>query len=146
MNSCFSTFSVGVSLLVYFCCSLLRLIALRNLKEWSLKRKAGFTKAIFKMHLVRAHHFLGIIKKKKSSFSLKKPVSLGLLQWLSGEKNPLAILGVTRYMSSIPGLGVPHGGGNGNPLQYSCLKNAMDRGAWRAPVHGVTKSRTRLSD
>ena len=36
--------------------------------------------------------------------------------------------------------------GNGNPLQYSCLENPMDRGAWWAAVHGVTKSRTRLSD
>ena len=36
--------------------------------------------------------------------------------------------------------------GNGNPLQYSCLENPMDRGAWRATVHGVAKSRTRLSD
>ena len=38
------------------------------------------------------------------------------------------------------------GGGNGNPLQYSCLENPMDREAWRAPVHGITKSQTRLSD
>ena len=38
------------------------------------------------------------------------------------------------------------GEGNGNPLQYSCLENSMDRGAWWSPVHGVTKSRTRLSD
>ena len=38
------------------------------------------------------------------------------------------------------------GEGNGNPLQYSCLENPMDRGAWWATVHGVTKSRTRLSD
>ena len=38
------------------------------------------------------------------------------------------------------------GEGNGNPLQYSCLENPMDRGAWRATVHGVTKSWTRLSD
>ena len=38
------------------------------------------------------------------------------------------------------------GEGNGNPLQYSCLENPMDRGAWQARVHGVTKSRTRLSD
>jgi len=46
---------------------------------------------------------------------------------------------------SIPGLGrVP--GGDGHPLQYSCLENPMDKGAWRATVHGVTKSRTRLSD
>ena len=38
------------------------------------------------------------------------------------------------------------GEGNGHPLQYSCLENPMDRGAWWAPVHGVTKSQTRLSD
>ena len=40
---------------------------------------------------------------------------------------------------SIPGLGRSPGGGNGNPLQYPCLKNPMDRGAWWARVHGVTK-------
>ena len=43
---------------------------------------------------------------------------------------------------SIPGLGRSPGEGNGNPLQYSCLENAMDRGAWQATVHGVTKSQT----
>ena len=42
----------------------------------------------------------------------------------------------------IPGLGRPHGGGYGNPLQYSCLENPMERGAWGAIVHGVTKSQT----
>ena len=41
--------------------------------------------------------------------------------------------------SSIPGWGRSPGGGNGNPLQYSCLENPMDRGAWRVAVHGVTK-------
>ena len=46
---------------------------------------------------------------------------------------------------SIPGSGRSPGGGNGNPFQYSCLGNPMDRGAWRATVHGVTKSWTRLS-
>ena len=39
-----------------------------------------------------------------------------------------------------------NGEGNGNPLQYSCLENPMDRGAWWATIHGVAKSRTRLSD
>ena len=42
---------------------------------------------------------------------------------------------------SIPGSGRSSGEGNGNPLQYSCLENSMDRGVWRATVHGVTKSR-----
>ena len=46
----------------------------------------------------------------------------------------------------IPVSGRSPGEGNGNPLQYSCLENPMDRGAWRATVHGVTKSQTRLSD
>ena len=45
---------------------------------------------------------------------------------------------------SIPGLGRSPGGGNGNPLQYSCLENCMDRGAWRTTVHGVAKSWARL--
>ena len=47
---------------------------------------------------------------------------------------------------SIPGLGRYPEEGNGNPLQYSCLENSMDGGAWWATVHGVAKSRTRLSD
>ena len=46
----------------------------------------------------------------------------------------------------IPGSGRSPGEGNGNPLQYSCLENLMDRGAWWATVHRVTKSWTRLSD
>ena len=47
-------------------------------------------------------------------------------------------------MSLVPGLGRSPGRGHGNPLQYSCLENPLDRGAWRATVHEVTKSRTRL--
>ena len=46
----------------------------------------------------------------------------------------------------IPGLERFPGGGNGNPLQDSCLENSMDRRTWQATVHGVTKSRTRLSN
>ena len=46
----------------------------------------------------------------------------------------------------IPGWGRSHREGNGYPLQYSCLEDSMDKGAWRATVHGVTKSWTRLSD
>ena len=46
----------------------------------------------------------------------------------------------------IPGLGISPGEGNGNLLQYSCLENPMDGRTWQARVHGVAKSRTRLSD
>ena len=45
-----------------------------------------------------------------------------------------------RDAGSIPGSGKSPGGGNGNPLQYFCLENPMDRGAWRATVHGVAES------
>ena len=49
-------------------------------------------------------------------------------------------------LGSIPGSGRPPEEGNGNPLRYSCLENPMDGEAWWATVHGVTKSRTQLSD
>ena len=51
-----------------------------------------------------------------------------------------------RDLGSIPGLGRSPGEGNGNPLQYSCLENPMDGGAWWPTVHGVAKSRTRLRE
>ena len=50
----------------------------------------------------------------------------------------------TGNVGLIPGSGRSPGGGHGSPLQYSCLENPMDRGAWRAVVHGITKSWTRL--
>ena len=49
-------------------------------------------------------------------------------------------------MGSIPGLVKSPGEGNGNPFQYSCLGNPMDRGDWQATVHGVEKSRTQFSN
>ena len=57
-------------------------------------------------------------------------------------KNPPANAGDARDGNLIPELGISPGIGNGNPIQYSCLENSMDRGAWRAIVHGVAKSRT----
>ena len=60
-------------------------------------------------------------------------------------KNRLANAGATRDTGLVPGLGRSSGVRNGNPFQYSCLDNSMDRRAWRATVHGVTKSRTQLS-
>jgi len=57
-------------------------------------------------------------------------------------KNPPANSGDTGDTSLIPRSRRSPGGGNGNPLQYSCLKSPKDREAWRATAHGVTKSRT----
>ena len=59
-------------------------------------------------------------------------------------KNPHAIAGDIRDAGLIPGLGGSPGGGHGNLLQYTCLMNPMDRGAWWATVHRVAQSWTRL--
>ena len=58
-------------------------------------------------------------------------------------KNPPANAGDIRDTGSIPRLGKSPGGGHDNPLQYSCLETPTGRGAWRAAVHEVAKSRTR---
>ena len=68
-------------------------------------------------------------------FSVRLPDGSGNLPTMD-EGNP----------SSVPGLGISPGGGHGNPVQYSCLWNPMDRGAWQATVHGVAKSQTPLND
>ena len=59
-------------------------------------------------------------------------------------KDPLANADDPRDASSTPGLGRSPEGGHGNPLQYFCLENPMDRRVWRATVHKVAKSQTRL--
>ena len=63
----------------------------------------------------------------------------GFPQWLSS-KESACNAGDTRDLGSIPGLGRSPGGREGNPLQYFCLENPMDRGAWWATVHRVTKN------
>ena len=57
-------------------------------------------------------------------------------------KNPPANVGDIRNAGLIPGSGRAPGGGHGNPLQFSCLEDPMDRGAWWATVHGVMQSHT----
>ena len=66
----------------------------------------------------------------------------GLPWWLCGKESAC----IAGDMGSIPVLGRSPGEGTGNPLWYSCLGNPMDRGAWRATVHGVAKDWTQLSD
>ena len=61
-------------------------------------------------------------------------------------KNLPTNAGDARDLGSIPGLGRFPGGENGNPLQYSCLENSMDRRAWWAKVHGLANSQTQLSN
>ena len=73
---------------------------------------------------------------------LPTPVFLGFLGGSAGKKSAHN----AGDLGSTAGLGRSPGGGHGNPLQCSCLENPMDRGAWRAAVHDVAKSQTRLND
>ena len=70
----------------------------------------------------------------------------GVVQGFPGGSEVKASACNTGGLGLIPGLGRSPGEGNGIPLQYSCLENPMDGGAWWATVHGVAKSRTRLND
>ena len=73
---------------------------------------------------------------------LQTPVFLGFLGGSDGKESTSN----SGDLGLIPGLGRSPGEGNGNSLQYSCLENPMDRGAWRATVHGVTESQTQLGN
>ena len=66
----------------------------------------------------------------------------GLPLWHGGKESACN----ARDCGSVPELGKSPGERNGYPLQYSCLDNSMDRGAWRATLHGISKSPKRLSD
>ena len=77
------------------------------------------------------------------AISLLLDFALPMPPWWLMVRNPSANAG---DMGSILGLGRSPGGGHGNPLQYSCLENPMDRGDWWTPVHSVAKSQTQLSD
>ena len=77
-------------------------------------------------------------------WSQMREEELGFLGLLVVKNQPASVRDI-RDTGSIPGWGRSPGGGNGNPLHYSCLGNSMVRGARRATVHGFTKSQTRLS-
>ena len=70
---------------------------------------------------------------------LTQPSSFCAFQVALVVKNPPGNAGDVKDIGSIPGLGRSPGEGNGNPFQNSCLENSMDRGAWKATVHGVPK-------
>ena len=67
--------------------------------------------------------------------------SLELPWWLGGKESAYNA-GTAGDMGLIPGSGISHGGEHGHPLQSSCLENSMDRGAWWATVHGITRNWT----
>ena len=80
----------------------------------------------------------------ESSLQSQVDMALGLPRWLSGKESACST-GDTGDKGAIPGLGRSPRGRNGNLLQFSCLENSTDRGAWQATVHGVTKGQTGLS-
>ena len=104
-----------------------------------------------KFKIIQAERSDGLCIQKKKKKLLKtglnmsiKIIKLLFLEWFPGGtavKNPPANAGDARDLGSVPGLGRSPGDRNGKPHQYSCLGNPMDRGAWRATVHGVSKSR-----
>ena len=96
-----------------------------------------------------------LIASTNFPLNMKPPWSFSPSAWSLGRMSPLLAWGKAEVkastcnvgdLGSIPGSGRSPGEGNGTPLQCSCLENPMDEGAWWAAVHGVAKSRTRLSD
>ena len=87
-----------------------------------------------------------IFKQQKLLFLSQHSLVFRGIPGGSAVKNLPASAGATGDTGLIPGSGRSLGGGNGNPLQYCCLGNPMDRGAWQATAHGVTKSWTKLSN
>ena len=108
----------------------------------------GFICAFISSHY--QSHFMAISQMWLPGCAQRNRVWLIIIRWspFSSDtlvENPPANAGDTGDAGSIPGSRRSPGGGNGSPLQHSCLRNPMDRGAWQARVCGVTKSQTRLN-
>ena len=91
-------------------------------------------------HPTHTLEYYSVIKKNVIMLFAETWADLGYFPGGSVVKNPLAKTGDARDEGSIPGFGGPPEEGNGNPLQYSCLGNPMDRGGWWSIVHGISKS------
>ena len=106
----------------------------------------GFESKMQGSHRLLCHHLL-LTSIEACSFSErlrqqnKKGTTMKSLYFPAGSDGKESACNVGD-LGSIPGSGRPPGGGHGNPLQYSCLENPTDRGAWWATVHGVTESQT----
>ena len=101
---------------------------------------------VFLTHLYTFALTLHEVHSLESTFPIKPLLYIHLASLVAQKvKNLPANAGDTRDTSLIPGFGRSPGEGNGNLLQYSYLESSMDRGAWRATVHGVAKSQTQLS-
>ena len=92
--------------------------------------------------LVAVQYTFNFTNEIKSQNINKQSILVWTSQVALAVKNAAVNAGEARDGGSIPGLRRSPGGGNGNPLQYSCLENPMNGGAWQATVHGATKSWT----
>ena len=124
-------------MIISFCFIILR-------RKMSCQFVGHFSKSHRSTKMFYRHSGKGPLKKKNLHLCLSKKDSWGAFSVVLVIKNLPANARDTRDMGSISGSGRSPGGGHGNPLQYSCLENPTDRGAWRATVHKVTKSRRRL--
>ena len=86
-------------------------------------------------HIFKAH----VLFQFSSTHFKIAILNVGLPWWLSGKESACNAGDAGLTVESIPGSGRPPGDRNGSPLQYSCLGNPMDRGAWQATIHGATK-------
>ena len=116
--------------------------------KWAIcfEPDAGWCPSLFFPFLYLSHQFLrwavhSYTKKNDLDFHKLSRAVIGLPWWLSGKEFACQ----AEDAGSIPGSGRSLGGRHDNPLQYSCLGNPMDRGAWQVIVHRVTKSQTWLS-
>ena len=128
-----------------------RLLAIPRTAAYQAPLSMGFSRQEYWSRVPLPSHlgYLGSIPRQRTKISIQdyslfsfeiKIVLVFFLGFLSGSvvKNPLANSEDARDTGFVPGSGRSPGIGNGNPLQYSCLKNSRDRGVWWATVHGVT--------
>ena len=98
-----------------------------------------------KSSLSQALRGFSLSEKSHLKTEIKEPVvMMGFPGGTVVKKNLPANAADTGHVGSIPGLGRSPGGGHGNPLQYSCLENPMDRRVWQATIHRVAQSQTQL--
>jgi len=120
-----------------------------KLSNWTTLSPRLLIRPLFLLFLILLdgffHHFMEAKTEAQIICRVLYRIILGsgLPRWLSSKESACNAED-TGNMGSIPGSGRSPGGGHGNPLQYSCLENPMDRGVWWAIVHRVTKNWTRL--
>ena len=118
--------------------------ALGSMALYSQPRIISATRHLMRIQTVSCHRTFSFPRwPNKEHFASSNVTKASLVALLV--RNPPANVGAARDMGSIPGSGRSPGEWNGNPVQYSCMRNPTDRGTWWATVHGASKGQTRLS-